>query len=108
MSDGMAGALGEAIATEMAAMNNSSAAFQSELDATRNKQKEMMEAVFKGFQTKNKGPEFSAEAARIAKIVDSNPLLMKAVSRFVEAKRAEVSAAVSSVLGVTPDDMTPK
>jgi hypothetical protein len=33
---------------------------------------------------------------------------MRAVSRFVEAKLAEVSAAVSSVLGVTPEDMAPK
>ena len=108
MSEGMAGALGQAIATEMAAMNSSSAAFQRELDTTRDKQKEMMEAVFKGFHDRNQGPQFSPEAARIAKIVDSNPLLMKAVSKFVDAKLAEVSAAVSSVLGVTPEDMVTK
>lgn len=103
MSEGMAATVADAIANELGAMNSSGAKFEAELQATRDKQKELMEGVFANLSRK-KEPAMHPDTTRIAKIIDSNPLLRKAVDKFLTEKLNALSAAVSSVLGVEPEE----
>lgn len=103
MSEGMASTLGDAIASELAAMNNSGAKFEAELQATRDKQKEMMESVFASMSRKKEQP-MHPDTVRIARMLDGNPALRIAVEKFLGQKLAELSAATSTILGVTPEE----
>ena len=102
-----AGMFGEALASEMQAMQNSNAAFEADMQEAREKEKTMMADIMAGFRDRKK-PQVSDQAMRVAKLIDQNPLLLASVTKFVETKLAEIAAAVSGVLGITPEDMQKK
>lgn len=103
MSTSGAEMLGEAVAAEMEAMQNAGKQFESEMAKTRGQTQDLYASMFASMQRK-KEPEMHPDTVRIAKIIDANPLLRLAVDKFVSAKLHELSAAVSSVLGVSPED----
>lgn len=104
MAENMAATVADAIANELSAMNNSGAKFEAELQATRDKQKELMDSVFANL-SRNREPPMHPDTVRIAKIIDGNPLLRRAVDKFLGEKLNALSAAVSSVLGVEPEEV---
>lgn len=90
-------ALGEMIATEMAAMNESTRTFEASMAQNQKKAQEIYDTIFAA-QNKKKDPPLSPEIQRIVAIMQQYPALVDPVSRFITKKIEAISAAMAAIL----------
>lgn len=96
--NGMAEALGEALANQLEEQQKYDAEFRAHTESTREQAKQVQDALFDSLHKKRSGPEYPKEVIEIANALMAQPRLIPPMQAFLKTLATKINDAVNQAV----------